>query len=75
MNVTASPPVDRLSAPSDFDEKLPISTSWPRLAAPGVPSGTAMESTRAPPGVSWSRYIGAVTPKLASTETLSQTCA
>jgi hypothetical protein len=55
MKVTAEPPVDRFSASSDLEEKLLVSRSWPRLDAPGVPSGTAMELTAVPAGVSWSR--------------------
>ena len=66
MKDSSRPLVDRLSASSDLEEKLVT-----RLA-PGT--GTGVVLTRRPDGVSWSRKIGEVTPKLASTSTLLKTC-
>src|SRR5579872_7001038 len=73
MKVTSCPSVERLSATSDFDEKLV--TSWSFVA--GTPFwelfGTSSELTSDPDGVTWSRKSGDVTPKLASTVSLFQT--
>jgi hypothetical protein len=68
MNVTDRPLADRLSASSDLDEKL---VTTPSLPSPG--GGTERVFTRCPDGVSCSRKIGEVTPKLASTESLFHT--
>ena len=73
MNVTVWRSVDRLSASSDFDEKLV--TIWsafgptPRAAL----FGTSMELIGQPDGLNWSRNIFEVIPKLASTRSLLKT--
>lgn len=69
MNVTDRPSVDWLSASSDLDEKLVT-------VRPGrpAPEGTVSDPAGASHGVSWSRKIFAVTPKLPSTRALLNTC-
>jgi hypothetical protein len=66
MKVTYRPSVDRFSASSDFDEKLV--TMWsPSSPEPfRDPSGSRSVLSSRPDGVSWSRKIGDVTPKLPS---------
>jgi hypothetical protein len=64
MKVRFLPSLDRLSAPSDFDEKLVVSSLV----------GTGMTPWGKPEGVICSRYSGEVTPKLGSTVTLLNTC-
>ena len=63
MNVSDRPSLDRLSAPSDFDEKLVVSSLV----------GTGMTPSGRPEGVICFRYSGEVTPKLASAVTLLKT--
>ncbi len=63
MNVTYLPSEDRLSAPSDFEEKLVFSSLL----------GTGMTPCRRPDGVISSMYSGDVTPKLPSTLSLLNT--
>ncbi len=63
MNVTYLPSVDRLSAPSDLDEKLVFSSL----------EGTGMTSSVRPKGVISRRKSREVTPKLPSTESLLNT--
>src|SRR5215467_4829858 len=73
MKLRSWPFVDRLSATSDLDEKLvttwsPAAPEWP------VPSGTRSVLITCPDeGLSWSRKIGEVMPKLESTPSLFQT--
>src|SRR5262245_47618316 len=69
MNVTYLPSVERLSASSDFEEKLVTSWSRPWLAV----SGTCRVLISLPDGVTWSRNIGDVMPKFASTWSLFHT--
>jgi hypothetical protein len=63
MNETYLPSDDRLSAPSDLEEKLVFSSSL----------GTGMTPCGKPDGVIWLRYSLDVTPKLASTVSLLNT--
>ena len=63
MNVTYLPSVDRLSAPSDLDEKLVFSSLV----------GTGMTPCGWPHGVISLRKSGDVTPKLPSTVSLLNT--
>ena len=63
MNVTYFPSEDRLSAPSDLDEKLVFSS----------PDGTGRTSSVRPKGVISRRKSREVTPKLPSTESLLNT--
>src|ERR1700726_4803895 len=73
MKVTYRLSVDSFSASSDFDEKLV--TTWPPSGPEAFrdPSGTRSVLTSRPDGVSWSRTIGDVTPKLASARSLPHT--
>jgi hypothetical protein len=64
MNESVRRSGDRLSASSDLDEKLV--TSWF--------AGTAKVPRGRPDGVSWLRKTREVTPKLASTRSLLNTC-
>ena len=63
MKVIAPPSEDKLSASSDFELKLVV-TRFP---------GTASVFTTVPVGVTWSRKMGDVIPKLPSTRLLFQT--
>jgi len=63
MNVIAPPSADRLSATSDLELKLVVT----RLV------GTGSVLTTVPVGVSWSRKIGEVMPKLPSRRLLLKT--
>ncbi|MDX6416114.1 MAG: hypothetical protein QOG28_734 [Trebonia sp.] len=63
MNVTYLPSEDKLSAPSDLDEKLVFSSLL----------GTGMTPCGRPNGVISLRYSWGVTPKLPSTLSLLKT--
>src|SRR5271170_1244409 len=73
MKVRSLPSVERLSAISDFELKLV--TSWLLSVRTLLREllGTSRLSRTNPEGVSWSRNIFAVMPKLPSTRSLLKT--